>query len=196
MHGGLYYEPGSLKATLCVAGRQLLYDYCAVRGVTAKKLGKILVATSDDQVLIFCSMRKMLVHFHVMHATNRSHTCHCPMKEYSSSPPRTRVRVAQLKPAPSALLFVTLLRPCHVMPGVYGIYECSSLCLQVEQLRSIKDTAHQNGVTDVDWISVAEVGALEPAVQCVAALISPSTGVVDGRACAPHLRSYIEEFRP
>lgn len=76
MHGGLYYEPGSLKATLCVAGRQLLYDYCAVRGVTAKKLGKILVATSDDQVLISCSMRKMLVHFHVMHATIRSHTCH------------------------------------------------------------------------------------------------------------------------
>lgn len=71
------------------------------------------------------------------------------------------------------------------MPGVYGLDKCSALCLQVEQLRSIKDTAHQNGVTDVDWISVAEVGALEPAVQCVAALISPSTGVVDGRACAP-----------
>ena len=74
MHGGLYYEPGSLKATLCVAGRQLLYDYCGVRGVTAKKLGKILVATSDDQVLISCFMRETLAHFHAMHATNRSYT--------------------------------------------------------------------------------------------------------------------------
>ena len=51
VHGGLYYEPRSLKATLCVAGRHLLYAYCASRGVTAKKLGKILVATSEDQVL-------------------------------------------------------------------------------------------------------------------------------------------------
>ena len=82
------------------------------------------------------------------------------------------------------------------MPGVYGRDESSALCLQVAQLRSIKDTAHQNGVTDVDWISVAEVAALEPAVQCVAALISPSTGVVDGRAYAPRLRFYIEQCRP
>lgn len=49
IHAGLYYPTGSLKARLCVAGRQQLYAYAQERGVEHRRCGKLLVATSDEQ---------------------------------------------------------------------------------------------------------------------------------------------------
>ncbi|WP_118181832.1 NAD(P)/FAD-dependent oxidoreductase [Paraburkholderia phosphatilytica] len=50
IHAGLYYPRGSLKATLCVHGREMLYEYCASRGVPHQRCGKLLVATARNQV--------------------------------------------------------------------------------------------------------------------------------------------------
>jgi len=49
IHAGLYYPTGSLKATLCVEGRHLLYQRCRERGIGHRQTGKILVATAPEE---------------------------------------------------------------------------------------------------------------------------------------------------
>lgn len=49
VHAGLYYEPGSLKATLCRRGVALLRDFCAAQGLTFDEIGKVVVALDDAE---------------------------------------------------------------------------------------------------------------------------------------------------
>ncbi len=111
IHAGIYYPAGSLKARLCVQGKQMLYAYCAERGVAHQRLGKLIVAT-------------------------------CPE--------------------------------------------------QVAQLAAIEAKAAANGVHDLRQISAAQARALEPSLQCDAALLSPSTGIVDSHGLMLALQGDME----
>ena len=111
IHAGIYYPPGSLKAQLCVQGKQLLYDYCAQRGIAHSRCGKLLVATHQSQV---------------------------------------------------------------------------------EQLHSIIAKAAANGVDDLVLLSREQAQAMEPQLECIAAIHSPSTGIVDSHALMLSLQGDIE----
>ncbi len=98
IHAGLHYAPGSLKARLCVRGRELLYAYCEAHGVAHRRCGKLVVATD---------------------------------------------------------------------------------VAQQAALRTLMQRGQACGVHDLAWLSAAEAIALEPALHCTAAVLSPSTGIVD-----------------
>jgi L-2-hydroxyglutarate oxidase LhgO len=98
IHAGIYYPQGSLKARLCVQGRDQLYAYCESRHVAHRRCGKLIVAPDEDRVA---------------------------------------------------------------------------------ELEGVERAALANGVTDVEWRTGEEARRLEPQLRCAAALVSPSTGIID-----------------
>ena len=50
IHSGLYYDPGSLKANLCVRGNQLMYDFAKKYAIDYKNCGKIIVVSEPDEL--------------------------------------------------------------------------------------------------------------------------------------------------
>ncbi|MSQ20381.1 MAG: NAD(P)/FAD-dependent oxidoreductase [Betaproteobacteria bacterium] len=101
IHAGIYYDPGSVKAAMCVAGKRLLYDFCRSHGVPHVNCGKLIVATTNEQIA---------------------------------------------------------------------------------QLEKIHAQAAANGVNDLRAIPARAAMAMEAALHCVAALHSPSTGIIDSHA--------------
>lgn len=98
IHAGIYYPQGSLKAWLCVEGRERLYAFCAERGVSHRNCGKLIVAPDSKQL---------------------------------------------------------------------------------GELERIEQRAKSAGVDDLRWLDAAQARALEPALHCEYALLSPGTGIVD-----------------
>ncbi len=50
IHAGIYYPSGSLKARLCVTGREALYSFCRTRHVPYRKCGKLMVAAAQTEI--------------------------------------------------------------------------------------------------------------------------------------------------
>ncbi len=64
---------------------------------------------------------------------------------------------------------------------------------EVEALTDIRTQARANGVADLQWLAAAEAQALEPRLRCTAALLSPSTGIIDSHGLMRALRQDAEE---
>lgn len=111
IHAGIYYPDGSLKQQCCLQGKAMLYEYCRAKGINHKKIGKLILATSDDELKI---------------------------------------------------------------------------------LHQYRQRAAQNSLHDLCWLEADEVLDLEPAVRCKAALLSPSTGIIDSHEYMLSLRADIE----
>ncbi|MDX2377508.1 L-2-hydroxyglutarate oxidase [Microbacterium sp. LRZ72] len=50
VHAGLYYKPGSLKATLCAAGRVSIREFCEEKGLPYREVGKLVVAVDESEL--------------------------------------------------------------------------------------------------------------------------------------------------
>ncbi|MFW0790657.1 NAD(P)/FAD-dependent oxidoreductase [Gordonia sp. CPCC 205333] len=111
IHSGIYYPTGSVKARACVAGRDMLYRYCAERDIAHQRIGKLIVATSPTQL---------------------------------------------------------------------------------DALRDLAVRAQRNGVDDVQLLNSTEVAELEPGLLAHAALLAPSTGIIDSYGFMHSLRDDAE----
>jgi L-2-hydroxyglutarate oxidase LhgO len=58
IHAGIYYKTGSLKATLCVRGKELLYEYCQKHKVRHKRIGKMILAVTSQEASRLELMKK------------------------------------------------------------------------------------------------------------------------------------------
>ncbi len=58
IHAGIYYTKGSLKSRLCVEGKKLLYDYCKKYDIPFNNCGKLIVATSNEEVPVIENIKR------------------------------------------------------------------------------------------------------------------------------------------
>ena len=58
IHAGIYYATDSLKARLCVAGKERLYDYCREKDIPHQRCGKVIVAVNEAQEPALAALRE------------------------------------------------------------------------------------------------------------------------------------------
>ncbi|MEC5183472.1 L-2-hydroxyglutarate oxidase [Cryobacterium sp. MP_3.1] len=58
VHAGLYYQPGTLKARLCAAGRLSIRDYCAEKNLPYREVGKLVVAVDESELAALADIER------------------------------------------------------------------------------------------------------------------------------------------
>jgi len=61
IHAGIYYTKDSLKSKLCVEGKWMLYDYCRKYDVPYNNCGKLIVATSENEIPVIEGIRQTAI---------------------------------------------------------------------------------------------------------------------------------------
>lgn len=92
IHAGLYYPTGSLKANLCLRGRDAMYAYCEERGLPHRRCGKLVVATSDAQ------LEKLAAIHAQAHANGCAEVLHITAQDAKSLEPALSCTAALLSP--------------------------------------------------------------------------------------------------
>ncbi|MDD5167550.1 MAG: NAD(P)/FAD-dependent oxidoreductase, partial [Syntrophales bacterium] len=49
IHAGIYYRKDFLKSRLCLSGNRMIYEWCRLKNIPHKRIGKLIVATNDDE---------------------------------------------------------------------------------------------------------------------------------------------------
>lgn len=93
VHAGIYYPAGSLKARFCVAGKHMLYEYCAAKGVPHRRLGKLIVAADAAEVPVLETIRAKAA------ANGVDDLVFLPGEEAQAMEPALRVAGALLSPS-------------------------------------------------------------------------------------------------
>lgn len=112
IHAGMYYQTGSLKARLCVAGKRAMYQFCHERGIAARAIGKLIVIPNQA-----------------------------------------------------------------ALPSLTALY----------------DRGLANDIPDLQIVETAQIKVLEPSITAQAAIVSPSSGVVDSHSYMLALLGVIED---
>ncbi|MCK5028498.1 MAG: NAD(P)/FAD-dependent oxidoreductase [Bacteroidales bacterium] len=66
IHAGIYYPQNSLKAKLCVEGKKLLYDFCKQYEIPFNNCGKLIVASSDEEIPLLEDLKKKAINNRVV----------------------------------------------------------------------------------------------------------------------------------
>jgi L-2-hydroxyglutarate oxidase LhgO len=61
IHAGIYYTYNSLKSKLCVEGKKLMYDYCRKYDVPFNNCGKLIVATTEEEINVIEGIRQTAI---------------------------------------------------------------------------------------------------------------------------------------
>ena len=186
MLAGIYYPQGSLKAKLCVQGRNQLYAYCEERGVRYKRIGKILVASEESQLEALRTYQRK------GHGNGVRARAHCEFFPHGRH--ELAHSTAFLCRAHTGMTHVCLpaharANCCHARFWLLEPPEDSS------RRRMVANMSHapfectswqrmQHVQVDLKWLEAHEAKALEPELRCVAALWSENTGIVDSKGCA------------
>lgn len=113
IHAGIYYPERSLKATMCIEGKEMLYELCQMHGIPYKRLGKLIIATDHEETT---------------------------------------------------------------------------------KLELLFKNGERNGLKDLKMLSRREIKKLEPHIEAEAAILSPSTGIIDSHALMKYYAKNVEEY--
>lgn len=112
IHAGIYYPQGSLKASMCIEGKEMLYELCQRIAIPYKRLGKLLIACDDKEI---------------------------------------------------------------------------------GQLEFLLENGRKNGLEDLKMLSAKEIKEIEPHIEARAAVLSPSTGIIDSHVLMKYYAEKADE---